>query len=275
MTSSITTAHTVCPLDCADTCALQVDIRDEQIIKVRGDKSNSFTNGKICSKVATGMVEWVHGDKRLHTPLRRTGPKGSGEYEAISWDEAYDIIKQRFEQISADFGSQAILPLNYGGPMGVLAHGSMDKRFFARLGASHIDSTPLCTAASSAAWDSVLGDVGGIDYAEMADAKLIVIWANNITIGHLHLTKIIRQAQKQGAQLVVIDPKRIRIAQEADLFLQLQPGTDVVLAYAVANLIIQMGGIDDNFLAENVSGAEQFLAEAARWDVDTAANICG
>lgn len=274
-TGATTTADSVCPLDCADTCSLQVDIKDEQIVRVRGSNRNPFTAGKLCAKVTNGMVEWVHGDKRLTQPLLRTGDKGSGEFEAVSWDRAYQEIKQNFERIISAHGAQAILPLNYGGPMGVLSGHSMDERFFARLGASIINRTPLCTAATTAAWTSVLGDVGGIDFSEMEDSKLIVIWANNITIGHLHLIKIIRQARKSGAKLVVIDPKRTRIADEADLFVQLNPGTDVVLAYAVANLLQSNNGLDQDFIDANTSGAAEFLAEAGQWDIAKAAQICG
>ncbi|MEM8499157.1 MAG: molybdopterin-dependent oxidoreductase [Pseudomonadota bacterium] len=276
MNSEVTrTADTVCPLDCADTCSLQVDIKDEQIVRVRGSNKNPFTAGKLCAKVTNGMVEWVHGDKRLMQPLLRSGDKGSGQFEAVSWERAYQEIRQNFQRIISEHGAQAILPLNYGGPMGVLSGHSMDERFFARLGASIINRTPLCTATTTAAWTSVLGDVGGIDFAEIEHSKLIVIWANNITIGHLHLIRIIRKARKSGAKLVVIDPKRTRIAEEADLFVQLNPGTDVVLAYAVANLLQSNGGLDQAFIDANTSGADAFLAEASHWDVAKAAQICG
>lgn len=272
---SVRTSETVCPLDCADTCSLTVDVVDEKIVKVRGSKANPFTNGKICSKVATGMVEWVHGDKRLTTPLRRVNVDDKPIFESITWDQAYDEIKQNFDRVIAEHGAQAILPLKYAGPMGVLSVGSMDARFFNRLGASQLDSVPLCAGVSSAAWSSVLGDTGGIAHSEMASSKLIVIWANNITVGHLHLIKIIRQARKQGAKVVVIDPKRIRIADDADLFLQIEPGTDLILAYAVANLIDQMGGLDKEFIDENVSGADKFLEHAKQYSVELAAEKCG
>ncbi len=268
-------AETVCPLDCADTCSLRVDINGDEIVRVRGSKNNPFTDGKICTKVATGMVQWVHGETRLKTPMRRIGNKGETQFEEISWDQAYDTIKQRFNQIIEDYGSQAILPLKYAGPMGVLSVGSMDARFFNRLGASQLDSVPLCAGVTSAAWKSVLGDVGGISHAEMADSKLIVIWANNITVGHLHLIKIIRGARKNGAKVVVIDPKRIRIANDADLFLQINPGTDVVLAYAVANQIREMDGLDNEFIKQHVGGAKEFLNEAKKWSLEAAAQECG
>ena len=274
-TNNIQTAETVCPLDCADTCSLAVEVQDDKVTRVRGSKLNTFTDGKICSKVATGMIEWVHGEKRIKTPLKRTGKKGAAEFQPISWDEAYAIIKEKFSSITQEYGAQAILPLKYAGPMGILSVGSMDARFFNRMGASQLDSVPLCTAASAAGWNSVLGDVGGIAHTEMAHSKLMVVWANNITVGHLHLIKTIRQARKNGAKLVVIDPKKIRIAEEADLFLQINPGTDVVLAYAVANQIREMGGLDQNFIDENVTGSERYLAEASNWSLQKASEICG
>ena len=272
---SILTADTVCPLDCADTCSLEVDIQDDKIIRVRGSKKNEFTNGKICTKVATGMVEMVHGKDRIQSPLRRIGKKGEAKFEAISWDQAYAEIKLRFDDIISRYGAEAILPLKYAGPMGVLAVSSMDARFFTRLGASQLDSVPLCAGVTAAAWKSVLGDVGSIAHAEMAHSKLMVVWANNITVGHLHMVKIIRQAKKGGAKLVVIDPKRIRIAEEADLFLQINPGTDVVLAYAVANQIQEMGGLDQAFIDAHVSGASEYLDEAKKWSLSRAASECG
>ncbi|MEM8501504.1 MAG: molybdopterin-dependent oxidoreductase, partial [Pseudomonadota bacterium] len=252
-----------------------MDIKNDEITRVRGSKTNAFTNGKICTKVATGMVEFVHGDKRLRTPMQRVGAKGEGKFEPITWDQAYATIKERFNTIIDVYGPQAILPLKYAGPMGMLSVGSMDERFFNHMGASQLNSLPLCTGASGAAWDSVLGDVGGIAHAEMAESKLIVIWANNITVGHLHLIKTIREARKAGAKVVVIDPKRIRIADDADLFLQINPGTDVVLAYAVANLIREAGGLDQAFLDQYVSGVDEFLAEARNWSVEKAAQVCG
>lgn len=272
---TIRTADTVCPLDCADTCSLQVDIQDDKITRVRGSKKNEFTNGKICTKVATGMVEMVHGENRIKTPLRRIGKKGEAKFEVISWDQAYAEIKWRFDDIINKYGAEAILPLKYAGPMGVLAVSSMDSRFFTRLGASQLNSVPLCAGVTTAAWESVLGNVGSIAHPEMAHSKLMVIWANNITVGHLHMIKIIRQAKKEGAKLIVIDPKRIRIADEADLFLQIKPGTDVVLAYAVANQIRDMGGLDQDFINSHVSDADGYLDEAKKWSVSRAATECG
>lgn len=265
----------VCPLDCADTCSLAVTREDGKVVDVRGSSANPFTRGKICAKVAQAMPQQVHGPGRLQQPLVLDGPPGSGAYRPVSWDEALDIVYQGFSRIIAEHGPQAIAPLTYGGPMGLLAGRSMDKRFFNRLGASEVDSSPLCAGVSGAAWDSVFGDVGGTPYLEIGDANLIVVWGNNITACNLHLTTLIRDARKRGARLVVVDPRRTRIADDADLHLPLLPGTDVVLAYAVAALIAGEGGLDQTFIAEHVHGAEAFLAEAAAYTPERAAELCG
>ncbi|MEP4146454.1 MAG: molybdopterin-dependent oxidoreductase [Halioglobus sp.] len=269
------THDAVCPLDCADTCSLSIDVVDGKVDKVRGSNANPFTRGKICAKVATGLSHQVHGPDRLLTPLLRDGPKGAGAYRRASWDEALDTIHQRFKAIIEEHGAQAIAPLTYGGPMGLLAGGSMAERFFNRLGTSKINTTTLCTATSSAAWESVFGDVAGIAYDELQHSKLIVIWGNNITACNLHMINLLRRARKEGAKLVVVDPKRIRIADEADLHLGLMPGTDVVLAYAVAAELERIGGIDQAFLDQHVHGADQYLAEAQKYSVEEAAAICG
>ncbi|KZX59306.1 oxidoreductase [Halioglobus sp. HI00S01] len=265
----------VCPLDCADTCSLSIELEDGKVSRVRGSRSNPFTRGKICTKVAQGLAEQVHGPKRLTQPLLLDGPKGGGNYRPISWEQALDLIYQRFSEIMDRWGAQAIAPLTYGGPMGLLANGSMDARFFHRLGSSEVDSSPLCAGVSGEAWERVYGDVGGIAYTELAQSKLIVVWGNNVTACNLHLTTIIRDARKRGAKLVVVDPKRTRIAREADLHLAVMPGTDVVLAYAVAAQLAANGGLDADFIAEHVHGADAFLQEAAAYPLARAAELCG
>lgn len=266
----------VCPLDCADTCSLQISLERGQIAAVRGSQTNPFTRGKLCAKVAQSLAEQVQGPERILTPLRRiANATDVTGFEAISWDEALDTVYTRFTAIIERWGTQAIAPLSYGGPMGLLANGSMDKRFFHRLGASKVDSSPLCAGTAGAAWEAVFGDTGGIDFDELAHSKLIIVWGNNITTCNLHLTTLIRDTQKRGAKLVVVDPKRTRIARDADLHIPLLPGTDVVLAYAVAALLEKNGGLDDAFIAEHVHGAEQFLEEARNFDLESAAKTCG
>ncbi|MEE4279872.1 MAG: molybdopterin-dependent oxidoreductase [Halieaceae bacterium] len=266
-------ARSVCPLDCADTCSLEVSVEEQRVAAVRGSNANPFTRGKLCAKVVNAFPDQVHGPQRIATPLLRRSTVAGHDFQPIGWDEALDLVHDRFSEVIERWGSEAIAPLSYGGPMGLLAGGSMDKRFFHRLGATIVDSSSLCAGTSSAAWESVFGDAGGIDFEELAHSRLIIVWGNNITTCNLHATRIIRDAQKSGAKLVVVDPKRTRIARDADLHIPLLPGTDVVLAYAVARCL-EGGGIDRAFVEREVHGADAFLAQASSYDLERAARLC-
>ncbi|MEM1403684.1 MAG: molybdopterin-dependent oxidoreductase [Pseudomonadota bacterium] len=269
------TKNTVCPLDCADTCSLSVTVKNDRVEAVRGGNRNPFTRSKLCAKVVNSFPSQVHGDLRITTPLLREKTLSGSSFRPINWDEALDLIHERFSAVIDRWGSEAVAPLYYGGPMGLLAGGSMDKRFFHRLGASSVDASTLCAGTSSAAWDTVFGDAGGIDFDELAHSRLIIVWGNNVTTCNLHLTKVIREAKKAGAVVVVIDPKKIRIAKDADLHIPLLPGSDVALAYAVANLLAEADAIDGNFVAANTLGSDAFLEEARSYTVERAAKLCG
>src|SRR5215468_5128077 len=264
----------VCPLDCPDTCSLTVTVDDEKIVSIKGSRANPYTAGVLCAKVPEFYPGFVHGEGRLRTPLRRTGAKGEGRFERISWSEALDLVHARFTAVIAAHGPQAILPLNYAGPHGMLAGGSMDLWFFHRLGASRLDRRPLCGGVRTEAWVGTFGPVPGMAPEEAAHARLIVAWGNNVTWSNLHLTPIIRRARRAGAKLVVIDPMRTRIAAEADLHLTIRPGTDVVLAWALAAELERRDGLDRAFIAEHVAGFDDFMAAARRWTVAAAAREC-
>jgi len=265
----------VCPLDCPDTCSLTVTVEQERIVKVRGSKANPYTAGVLCAKVPAAYPDWVHGPGRLREPLRRVGAKGEGRFEPITWRAALDTIHARFTAVIAEHGPQAILPLNYAGPHGMLAGASMDLRFFHRLGATLLDRRPLCGGIRSEAWMGTYGAAPGIAPEEVRHAKLIVVWGNNVTWCNLHLTPLINAARRDGARVVVIDPKRVKIAEQADLHLALRPGTDVVLAWAIAAELERRGGLDRDFIARHVEGFEAFMAQARRYPPAEAARICG
>ncbi|HWN13300.1 MAG TPA: molybdopterin-dependent oxidoreductase, partial [Candidatus Dormibacteraeota bacterium] len=158
-----TTEHaSVCPLDCPDTCSLSVTVENAKIVKIRGSRANPYTPGVICTKVAGSYPDWVHGPGRLQTPLRRVGAKGEGRFAKASWDEALDIIHDRVTAVIAAHGPQAVAPLNYAGPHGMLAYASMDLRFFHKLGASLLDRSPLCGGIRTQAWLGTFGTAPGI-----------------------------------------------------------------------------------------------------------------
>jgi anaerobic selenocysteine-containing dehydrogenase len=265
----------VCPLDCPDTCSLTVTVEDERIVGIKGSRANPYTAGVLCAKVPESYPEFVHGPGRLTTPLRRVGPRGSGKFERISWGEAIDVIHDRFTAIIAEHGPQAILPLNYSGPHGFLAGGSMDLRFFHRLGASLLDRRPLCGGIRTEAWVGTFGTVPGMRPEEVLASKLIIAWGNNVTWSNLHLLPLMNRARRGGAKVVVVDPRRTKVAEQADLHVKVRPGTDVVLAWAIAADLERQGSLDRAFIEQHVEGFQEFMALARPYTLARAAEICG
>jgi anaerobic selenocysteine-containing dehydrogenase len=269
------TRASVCPLDCPDTCSLSVTVENDVIVGIRASRANPYTNGVLCAKVPAAYPEFVHGAGRLRTPARRVGRKGEGRFEPIGWDRALDLIHERFTAIIAEHGPQAILPLNYAGPHGFLAGGSMDLRFFHKLGASLLDRRPLCGGIRTEAWVGTFGAVPGMRPEQAEAAKLIVAWGNNVTWTNLHLVPIINGVRRAGGKLIIVDPKRTKIAAQADLHVALRPGTDVVFAWAVAAELERAGALDREFIARHVEGFEPWMDRARRYSRAEAATICG
>ena len=267
--------HSVCPLDCPDTCSLTVTVDDERVIGVRGSKVNPITHGAVCAKVAHQYPDFVHGENRLRYPLKRVGAKGSGRFERISWAEALDTIHARVSTIIAQHGAEAVLPLNYAGPHGMLAGDSMSLRFFYRLGASLLDRSPLCGGIRSAAYAGTYGNTPGTPLQQVSLAKLIIVWGNNATACNLHLMRQINAAKRNGARLVVIDPRRVKVAEQSQLHLAVRPGTDVVLAWALAVELERLGAFDRAFITQHVLGAERYMEQARAWPPERAAETCG
>ena len=265
----------VCPLDCPDTCSLAVGVEDDRVVSIRGTRANPFTEAVLCAKVPKLFPAFVHGEDRLRWPQKRVGRRGERPFERITWDEALDVVHERFTTIIARHGPQAILPLNYAGPHGFLAGGSMDLRFFHRLGASLLDRRPLCGGIRGEAWEGTFGGVPGIPPEQAARSRLIVAWGNNVTWSNLHLMPVINRARQSGAKLVVVDPRRTKVAEQADLHLAPRPGTDVVLAFAVATELERRGGLDRAFIARHVEGFEDYMTAARRYPPASAAEICG
>ena len=273
---SATELPSVCPLDCPDTCSLTVTVEDDQVIKVRGNEVNPYTEGVLCNKVTHYFPDFVHGENRVRYPQKRNGAKGEGKFERITWDEAFDIIYDRFVDVIDKHGREAIMPLNYAGPHGMLMYASMDLRFFHKLGASLINRRALCGGIKGEAYAGTYGSATGMRPEQISNADLIVVWGNNVTFSNLHLMPQINKAKKaRGAKVVVIDPKRIKVAEQADVHLALNPGTDVVLAFAIACELERTDGLDNDFISQHVKGFDDFMARAREYPVEKAAGICG
>ena len=265
----------VCPLDCPDTCSLTAIVEDDRLVAVRGSDANPYTAGVICNKVSRHYPDFVHGAARLTRPLRRTGPRGGDSFEEISWSEALDLVHDGFTRAIGLSGPQSVLPLNYAGPHGEIAGGSMDRRFFHKLGATLLNRGPLCGAVRGTAYTSLYGGAPGMPPEQAADADLIVVWGNNVTVSNLHLMRVIRSARSKGAKLVIIDPKRTKIAEQCDLFLQIHPGTDVVLAMAAAAELERLGALDTDFIETWTHGFDRYMDQARAYGQDDVEKHCG
>ena len=274
--NNIETKPSVCPLDCPDTCSLSVKTDGTCVLEVCGSKANPYTGGVICNKVMRAFPDFVHGANRLTNPLKRVGPRGSGQFEIISWDKALDLVHEGFTSAIRKYGSQTVMPLNYAGPHGELACGSMDRRFFHKLGATLLARGELCGLVRGSAYTSLYGTVPGMPPEQMRHSDLIIIWGNNVTVSNLHLTRVIKAARdNHGAKLIVIDPKRTPIAEKADMFIQIQPGTDVVLALAMAAELERRGVHNDVFIEKWVDGYDAYMENARTYTTEMVSEICG
>ncbi|KIC15379.1 molybdopterin-dependent oxidoreductase [Leisingera sp. ANG-Vp] len=273
--ASVETLPSVCPLDCPDTCSLTVHTRDGMITGVKGSLANPFTDGVICNKVARYYPDFVHGEARLKHPLKRSGPRGSGQYQRITWEEALDLIHEGFSQAIEAFGPQAVLPFNYAGPHGELAAGSMDRRFFYKMGATMLNRGPLCGAVRGGAYNSLFGAAPGMPPMQVLESDLVLVWGNNVTVSNLHLAPLLKQMRAKGGKLVIIDPKRIKIAEQCDMHIQLKPGTDVVLAMGLATELERRGALDNGFIGQWVEGFDAYMAQARQYSAKEVERICG
>ena len=235
-------------------------VEDGRATRVQGDPAHPVTQGFLCAKV-TKYLERVYSPGRVLHPMRRVAPKGQGKGDAndfvrISWDEALNEICSRFKQISNDFGPEAILPYSYAGNMGVLSYSGMAHRFFHRLGASQLDRT-ICASAGAAGMLTVIGRNVGTEPQQFRDSKYIIAWGANIHATNVHLWPFIAEARRNGTKLVVIDPYKTRTAKSADWYLPINPGTDVALALAMMNVIIEEKLYDAVYVSHYTLGFEQ------------------
>ena len=263
--AALKTVHSTCSLDCPDSCGVlaTVDTAANRVVRIVGDPAHPVTRGFLCGKVAR-FLDRVYAPDRLLYPLRRKagvakGALAHGEemqaFERISWDEALDTIAETLQRASDSHGPESILPYSYAGTIGQLGYGSMDRRFFHRLGASQLDRT-ICASAGTAAMNSVYGTRLGPEPQSFTHAKLIVAWGANLHGNSIHLWPFIEQARRKGARLVVIDPYQTKTARLADQHLALRPGTDTALAMGMMHVILRDGLEDRAYIAECTHGFE-------------------
>ncbi len=277
--------HTVCSHDCPDSCAVLVSVdASGRAVKVEGDPTHPVTRGFLCGKVAK-YLDRVYSPERLLYPMRRkagvakgpaaTGPLAPGDaFERISWDEALQAIAERLGSISREHGPESVLPYSYAGTMGTLGYGSMDRRFFHRLGASQLDRT-ICATAGGDALVSVYGRKLGTDTEQFHRARLIIAWGANVHGNNVHLWPQIEAAQRAGARLIVIDPYATRTAKLADWHIAIHPGTDAALVLGMMHVILAEGLEDASYIAAHTVGFEQLAARAREYPPERVATWTG
>ncbi|HYD76765.1 molybdopterin oxidoreductase family protein [Ramlibacter sp.] len=261
-----------CPHDCPDTCSLLTTVEGGVAVRVQGNPDHRPTDGVLCAKVSR-YVERTYHPERVLRPLRRIGPKGSGRFEPVGWDEALQDIAARLGAIAAR-DPQGILPYSYCGTMGVVQGEGMAARFFNRLGASLLDRT-ICSVAGSAALAHTLGAKVGMRVEFFAEAKLILIWGSNSITSNLHFWRLAQEAKRQGARLVCIDPRRTETAEKCHEHLQILPGTDAALALALMHELVRNDWLDHDYIAQHTLGWEALRERALRWTPERAAAVCG
>jgi anaerobic selenocysteine-containing dehydrogenase len=265
--------ETACPLDCPDSCSLLVATDGGRVVSLDGSRRNPVTDGFICAKVRK-FGERVHGAARVQHPMGRIGPKGKAAFSRLTWDEAIDLVAGRLRETRDTFGGEAILPLSYGGSNGLLTQDTTDARLFRRLGASRL-ARNVCAAPTGAALGAIYGKMPSVTYEDFTHAKLIVIWGANPSVSSIHLVPFIQAARKQGAKLIVVDPRVTPLARTADLHVPLAPGTDLAVALSLHRHLFESGGADQAFLAAHADGADKLRERAAEWTFERAAAVAG
>ncbi len=249
--------RSVCPYDCPDTCGLLVEVDGDRAVRVSGDPDHPFTRGTLCSKMNRYELT-VHSPRRLRTPLLRSGPKGSGTFTPITWEEAVERIASRWRRIVAEHGGEAILPYSYAGTMGLIQRNS-GHPFFHRLGASRLDRT-ICSPAKSAGWKAVMGETPTVDPDEVADSDLVILWGINAAATSVHFMHGVGAAKRSGARVWLIDTYRTPTAGAADRTILIRPGSDGALALGIMHILQRDGLVDREFVSTRVQGYGEFAA---------------
>jgi len=258
--------HAACPHDCPDACGTLITVEDGRATRIQGDPAHPITQGFLCAKVAK-YLDRVYSPDRVLYPMRRVALKGAGgadAFQRITWDEALDAIVARLKSISAEFSPEAVLPYSYGGNLGAVNSGSMDMRFFYRLGASQLLRT-ICATTGGDAIVSMYGRKVGTEPEQFRHSKYIIAWGANIHGNNIHLWPFVEEARCNGAKLVVIDPYRTRTARVADWHIPINPSTDVALAMGLMHIIVRDGLHDEDYIARYADGFDELKKRLPRY----------
>ncbi len=262
-----------CPHDCPDTCATVTEVRDGRAVRFFAEKDHPVTQGWLCAKVRPYLERVYHPDRLTH-PLRRVGPKGSGRWECVSWEEAIAEIADRWREIIAEHGAAAILPYSYSGTLGLLQLGISNERFWNRLGASGLERS-ICGAAAETVVNATYGARCSPDPADVVESRLVILWGHNPATTSPHFVPFLRDAQRRGCHVVVIDPRRTLTARSADEHIRPRPATDGALALGLMHVLFREGLHDEAWLRANTVGWEDLRERAAAYPPERVAAITG
>ena len=265
--------HGICHHDCPDSCGWTVTVEDEVAVKLRGNPDHPYSYGELCPKVNRFLDRVYSPDRVLH-PLRRTGPKGSGQFERVSWEEALAEIAARLDAVLAEHGGDAVMPFSDAGNQSLLATRGISDRFFNHIGATHLLRN-ICGPTVGAGVSMTNGSGLCADPLDIEHAKLILLWGTNTRLTNRHLWPVIERARANGARLVAIDPIRTLTAEEADQFIQPLPGTDVAMMLGMMHVIIGEALIDKEWVADHTLGFDELAEHVADWTPQRAADECG
>lgn len=270
----ITRGHSACPHDCPSTCALDVEVIDGKTIgRIHGSRDNSYTAGVICAKVAR-YAERIHHPDRLLYPLKRTGPKGSGQFERISWDEALDTVAERFRAVEAEYGAEAVWPYYYAGTMGLVMRDGINRLRHVKKYSGQFST--ICTTSAWTGYIAGTGLLAGADPREMAKSDCVVIWGTNAVHTQVNvMTHALRARKERGAKIVAIDIYMNATMKQADMALLVKPGTDGALACAVMHVLFRDGHADRAYLAQYTDCPEELEAHLETRTPEWASAITG
>jgi anaerobic selenocysteine-containing dehydrogenase len=263
-----------CPHDCPDCCALETQV-DEQgrAVSVRGRADHPVTKGWLCAKVNRYLDRVYHPDRVLY-PMRRVGPKGSGEFERVTWEEAIAEITGRWRDIIAQHGAECILPYSYAGTLGLVNGAVTNGRFWQRLGACGLERS-ICGHAAEEAVTLTIGGRLSPPPELLIHSKLILIWGSNPASTAPHMMPFLRQAQHNGTRIIVIDPIRTLTARSADWHIQPFPGTDAALALSMMYVMVTENLHQPAWIAAHTVGWEPLLERIMQFPPERTAQITG
>ncbi|MBP2658773.1 MAG: formate dehydrogenase [Firmicutes bacterium] len=265
--------RSVCPYDCPDTCGLLVHVDAGRVVKVEGDPEHPFTRGTLCPKMAH-YERTVHSERRIVTPLRRIGSKGSGKFAPISWEEAIEKVTSNWKNNIAQYGAEAILPYSYAGTMGLIQR-NVGHPFFYSLGASRLDRT-ICSPAKGYGWNAVMGQTMAPHTNEIHQSDLIILWGIHALATDIHILHDIKIAKEQGAKVWLIDTYETPTAKIADRMIIVRPGTDGALALGMMHVIARENLADKDFIGQYVQGYEEMRTNIlANYSPETVSEITG